>query len=204
MRRWLRCDAGRIQKQEPSACVAVRQLDSSEYLLTDDPWRIVRTTDHPNGGVFWAYPQLVRLLMDANYRQEILKTLPRAVRENRNSKILNENTHWKRSASLRALVRRNCWDCAIEEHLGNRCASGYHDLFAAKNKRRNVSKPDLYDSGRTSYRRAWRDPNRFSKYVADQSRAGDQRRCRKRATPWFKRICRLSWINLHSLVSKFF
>lgn len=58
------------------------------YLLADDPWRIALTTDHPNGGVFWAYPQLVRLLMDANYRHEVLQTLPRAVRENSQLKNL--------------------------------------------------------------------------------------------------------------------
>src|SRR5437667_4831249 len=31
------------------------------------------TTDHPNGGSFLAYPEIVQLLMDRTYRQEILK-----------------------------------------------------------------------------------------------------------------------------------
>ena len=39
------------------------------------------STDHPNGGSFLAYPQIIRLLMDRTYRREILKTLPAAVRE---------------------------------------------------------------------------------------------------------------------------
>jgi formylmethanofuran dehydrogenase subunit A len=43
------------------------------YLLVNDPWRIAMSTDHPNGGSFLAYPQIVQLLMDRTYRQEILK-----------------------------------------------------------------------------------------------------------------------------------
>lgn len=44
------------------------------YLLVEDPWRVVMSTDHPNGGSFLAYPQIIRLLMDRTYRQDILKT----------------------------------------------------------------------------------------------------------------------------------
>lgn len=43
------------------------------YLLVQDPWRIAMSTDHPNGGSFLAYPEIVQLLMDRTYRQEILK-----------------------------------------------------------------------------------------------------------------------------------
>src|SRR5205823_971012 len=43
------------------------------YLLVNDPWRIAMSTDHPNGGSFLAYPQIVQLLMDRTYRQEMLK-----------------------------------------------------------------------------------------------------------------------------------
>ncbi|HSB60718.1 MAG TPA: formylmethanofuran dehydrogenase subunit A, partial [Vicinamibacteria bacterium] len=45
-------------------------------LLVEDPWRIFLTTDHPNGGCFWRYPELVRLLMSADHRRESLKLLP--------------------------------------------------------------------------------------------------------------------------------
>ena len=45
-------------------------------LLIDDPWRIFLTTDHPNGGCFWRYPEIIRLLMDADYRRECVKRLP--------------------------------------------------------------------------------------------------------------------------------
>jgi len=51
------------------------------YLMVDDPWRVVMSTDHPNGGSFLAYPQIIRLLMDRTYRQDILKSCHPAVRE---------------------------------------------------------------------------------------------------------------------------
>jgi len=51
------------------------------YLLVNDPWRVVMSTDHPNGGSFLAYPQIIRLLMDATYRQDVLKTCHPMVRE---------------------------------------------------------------------------------------------------------------------------
>jgi formylmethanofuran dehydrogenase subunit A len=43
------------------------------FLLSRDPWRIVLSTDHPNGGSFLSYPKLIRLLMDRDFRNEQLK-----------------------------------------------------------------------------------------------------------------------------------
>lgn len=51
------------------------------YLLVDDPWRVVMSTDHPNGGSFLAYPQIIRLLMDRTYRRDVLKQCPAQVAE---------------------------------------------------------------------------------------------------------------------------
>jgi formylmethanofuran dehydrogenase subunit A len=39
------------------------------------------STDHPNGGSFLAYPEIVQLLMDRTYRQEVLKRVHPRVRE---------------------------------------------------------------------------------------------------------------------------
>jgi formylmethanofuran dehydrogenase subunit A len=43
------------------------------FLLSADPWRVVLSTDHPNGGSFLSYPQLIQLLMDRGVRDERLK-----------------------------------------------------------------------------------------------------------------------------------
>jgi formylmethanofuran dehydrogenase subunit A len=52
------------------------------YLLMEDPWRVAMSTDHPNGGSFLAYPQIIALLMDRTRRQEVLQRVPPLVREN--------------------------------------------------------------------------------------------------------------------------
>jgi len=39
------------------------------FLLSQDPWRMVFSTDHPNGGSFVTYPRLIRLLMDREFRK---------------------------------------------------------------------------------------------------------------------------------------
>jgi formylmethanofuran dehydrogenase subunit A len=43
------------------------------FLLSSDPWRVVLSTDHPNGGSFLSYPALIQLLMDHSVRDEKLK-----------------------------------------------------------------------------------------------------------------------------------
>jgi formylmethanofuran dehydrogenase subunit A len=50
-------------------------------LLINDPWRIYLTTDHPNGAAFWRYPEIIQLLMDAQFRRAQLKKLaPKALK----------------------------------------------------------------------------------------------------------------------------
>ena len=43
------------------------------FLHSKDPWRMVLSTDHPNGGSFMSYPKLIRLLMDRQFRDEQIK-----------------------------------------------------------------------------------------------------------------------------------
>lgn len=50
-------------------------------LLIQDPWRIFLTTDHPNAGPFVAYPLLIRLLMDRDFRRSWLEKIHPKARE---------------------------------------------------------------------------------------------------------------------------
>jgi formylmethanofuran dehydrogenase subunit A len=60
--------------QEKSAVSSLQWVVGLElFLLSADPWRMVLSTDHPNGGSFAAYPELIRLLMDRSYRDDQLK-----------------------------------------------------------------------------------------------------------------------------------
>jgi formylmethanofuran dehydrogenase subunit A len=59
--------------RERQAVAALQWVVGLElFLLAADPWRVVLSTDHPNGGSFMAYPELMRLLMDRSYRDECL------------------------------------------------------------------------------------------------------------------------------------
>lgn len=45
-------------------------------LLINDPWQVSLSTDHPNGGCFWRYPEIIKLLMCADFRNECMSKLP--------------------------------------------------------------------------------------------------------------------------------
>ena len=42
-------------------------------LLINDPWKTIMTTDHPNGGVFTQYPQVITWLMSKKARDDTAK-----------------------------------------------------------------------------------------------------------------------------------
>jgi formylmethanofuran dehydrogenase subunit A len=80
------------------------------FLLSKDPWRIMLSTDHPNGGSFMKYPRLIRLLMDRNFRNEQIKLVNQkaivktVLRDNIDREYtLNEIVIITRAAPARAL-----------------------------------------------------------------------------------------------------
>ena len=83
-RKWIgadiECDAGcgvvPFRYREQSYVNALQWSIGLEiFLAVDDPWRVVLTTDHPNGAPFTSYPHLIRLLMDKGFRDEQLAKL---------------------------------------------------------------------------------------------------------------------------------
>jgi len=68
--------------RERSLVHAVQWIAGLELLLlSPDPWRLVLSTDHPNGGTFLRYPSLIRLLMDRGFRDSQIARLPKAALE---------------------------------------------------------------------------------------------------------------------------
>jgi formylmethanofuran dehydrogenase subunit A len=54
---------------------AIQWTIGLEYaLLVENPWRVVMTTDHPNGGPFTTYPGVISWLMSKKAREYLLKT----------------------------------------------------------------------------------------------------------------------------------
>lgn len=45
-------------------------------LLIKSPWQVLLSTDHPNGGCFWRYPEIIQMLMCADFRKEQMAKLP--------------------------------------------------------------------------------------------------------------------------------
>ena len=83
-RKWIgadiECDAGcgvvPFKYREQSYVNALQWSIGLEiFLAVNDPWRVVLTTDHPNGAPFTSYPHLIRLLMDKGFRDEQLAKL---------------------------------------------------------------------------------------------------------------------------------
>ena len=65
-----------LEYKQKSKDSAVQWITGMElFMLIDDPWRLCLTTDHPNAGPFFCYPQIIKLLMDKNYRQEAIQSL---------------------------------------------------------------------------------------------------------------------------------
>src|SRR3989442_12661832 len=60
--------------REQAAVAALQWAVGLElFLLARDPWRVVLSTDHPNGGSFLSSPRPLRPLMDRAYPGEHLK-----------------------------------------------------------------------------------------------------------------------------------
>ncbi len=51
------------------------------FLMAGDPWRVLFSTDHPNGALFVRYPEIFHLLMDVGERDRWLDGLPAEVRQ---------------------------------------------------------------------------------------------------------------------------
>ena len=76
------CGIVPIEYKNKSLVHAVQWAAGLEwYLLVDDPWRLAMSTDHPNGGSFLAYPEIIALLMDRGRRNDVLNRLPPGVRK---------------------------------------------------------------------------------------------------------------------------
>ncbi|MEY2687672.1 MAG: hypothetical protein RL375_1870, partial [Pseudomonadota bacterium] len=110
----IECDAGcgvvPFKYREQSYVNALQWAIGLEIFLSiNDPWRIVLTTDHPNGAPFTSYPHLMRLLMDRDFRNEQLAKLhpdvaaQSALREMKRELTLEEITIMTRSAPARLL-----------------------------------------------------------------------------------------------------
>jgi formylmethanofuran dehydrogenase subunit A len=111
-RKWveadIECDAGcgvvPFRYRERSFVNALQWAIGLElFLRVADPWRVVLTTDHPNGAPFTSYPHLIRLLMDKGFRDEQLARLhPEAAAQSALQEIRRELSLYEVAIMTRA------------------------------------------------------------------------------------------------------
>jgi formylmethanofuran dehydrogenase subunit A len=68
-------------RPEKSLIHAVQWAIALEWYLLMDPWRCAMTSDHPNGGAFYRYPEIIALLMDRELRRDTMARMPHQLRE---------------------------------------------------------------------------------------------------------------------------
>jgi formylmethanofuran dehydrogenase subunit A len=71
-----------LNYRRDNAVNAVQWLVGLELaLLIADPWRVFLSTDHPNAGPFFCYPQVIKLLMDRDYRAGVFAGIHRRAKK---------------------------------------------------------------------------------------------------------------------------
>lgn len=94
------------------------------YLLMDDPWRCAMTSDHPNGGAFYRYPEIIALLMDRGLRRDTIDRMPHQLRERSIladiDRELTMNEIAIRSARPTSSSRVSTWKPCRESATGSR------------------------------------------------------------------------------------
>jgi formylmethanofuran dehydrogenase subunit A len=139
-RKWaamdIECDAGcgvvPFRYRDKSFVNALQWAIGLElFLLVEDPWRVFLTTDHPNGGPFTSYPELIRLLMDRDYRLARLAEIhPEAAAHTTLGSITREYTLGEIATMTRAAPARSL-GLRDRGHLGPGAAADivvYEDL----------------------------------------------------------------------------
>jgi formylmethanofuran dehydrogenase subunit A len=63
-------------------------------LLTKDPWKVLMTTDHPNGGPYVNYPEVMTLLMSKKKREEAISKIAEKTFERTSIATIDRELDW--------------------------------------------------------------------------------------------------------------
>ncbi len=113
------CGVMPIEYKDKNLVHAVQWATGLEWFLrVDNPWQVALSTDHPNGAAFTAYPELMALLADSNYRNECLALLPEAVRERSCLRELTRNYSLSELAIITRAAPAQMLGLSHKGHLG--------------------------------------------------------------------------------------
>jgi len=87
-------------------------------LLTRDPWKVLLTTDHPNGGPFVNYPEAISLLMSSRKRQEIIESLTPKARDRIHLGGIDRELDWNEITIKTRAAHAKVLGLSEKGHLG--------------------------------------------------------------------------------------
>jgi len=87
-------------------------------LLTKNPWQMIMTTDHPNGGPFVNYPEVVALLMSRAKRDEELASLHELASKRSSLPSIEKEMDWNEIAIVTRAAPARILGLPEKGHLG--------------------------------------------------------------------------------------
>jgi formylmethanofuran dehydrogenase subunit A len=87
-------------------------------LLTNDPWKVIMTTDHPNGSPFINYPEVIALLMSKSKRAEELATQHEMAAKRSSIASVEREMDWSEIAVMTRAAPAKVLGLVDKGHLG--------------------------------------------------------------------------------------
>ena len=122
------------------------------FLLGQEPWQVMLSTDHPNGGSFLSYPKLIRLLMDRAFREDqMARANQRAIRRTALHRRARPRVHAERDRDHHPRGAGPPPRSARQGPPRRRRRRRRDDLPRSRRPRGDVRHPALRDQGRRSW-----------------------------------------------------
>jgi formylmethanofuran dehydrogenase subunit A len=113
------------------------------FLMAEDPWRVLFSTDHPNGALFVRYPEIFHLLMDKDERARWLDGLPEASRQVSNLPGISRELTLSELAIMTRAAPAKQLGFTDRGHLGLGAIADVAVYSEQKNKTKMFSAADL-------------------------------------------------------------
>lgn len=142
------CGVSPIEYRNKSLVHALQWAIGLEwYLLVRDPWQVAMSTDHPNGGSFLAYPEIIKLLMDRTYRDEMLAKCPEELLKRTQLKDLSREYTLEEIAIITRAAPARMLGLSQKGHLGIGADADITIYTPAADKQRMFAMPRFVIKG---------------------------------------------------------
>jgi len=119
------------------------------YLRMPDPWRIAMSSDHPNGGAFVKYPEVIHLLMDRSFRDEMISRMPEQLADRSPLRNLDREYTLSEIAIITRAAPAKMLGLSHKGHLGVGAAADVTVYRAQSNRTEMFQRPRfVFKAGR--------------------------------------------------------